>query len=81
MELTKLPTSDVDEKQVIPIEASYGDSSPAKTFASNFFKTGRKQDIKWINVNFKVGEKTILSDCWGSVPAGNQHLVDTRFQY
>jgi ABC-type multidrug transport system ATPase subunit len=28
------------------------------------------QDIIWSKVNFKVGEKDILQDCYGSVPAG-----------
>eukprot|EP00428_Durinskia_dybowskii_P079522 CAMPEP_0170435268 /NCGR_PEP_ID=MMETSP0117_2-20130122/43508_1 /TAXON_ID=400756 /ORGANISM="Durinskia baltica, Strain CSIRO CS-38" /LENGTH=533 /DNA_ID=CAMNT_0010695207 /DNA_START=62 /DNA_END=1660 /DNA_ORIENTATION=- len=28
-------------------------------------------DIMWSNVNFSVGDKKILSDCWGSVPTGN----------
>jgi ABC-type multidrug transport system ATPase subunit len=28
-------------------------------------------DISWADVNFKVGEKTILTDCYGSVPAGS----------
>ena len=27
-------------------------------------------DIAWCNVNFKVGEKTILYSCYGNVPAG-----------
>ena len=28
------------------------------------------KDLKWINLNFQVGDKKILSDCWGHVPAG-----------
>ena len=28
------------------------------------------QDLKWSSIDFKVKEKSILSDCWGSVPAG-----------
>ena len=27
-------------------------------------------DIAWSGVNFKVGEKVILDNCYGSVPAG-----------
>ena len=28
------------------------------------------QDFTWSGVNFKVGSKQILSDCWGNVPSG-----------
>jgi hypothetical protein len=28
------------------------------------------QDISWCDISFKVGEKVILKDCYGSVPAG-----------
>ena len=24
-------------------------------------------DIEWVNLNFKVGPKSILTDCWGKV--------------
>jgi len=28
------------------------------------------QDLRWTSIDFKVRDKSILSDCWGSVPAG-----------
>eukprot|EP01038_Epipyxis_sp_PR26KG_P005371 gene5371-7449_t len=32
--------------------------------------TGKKAvDLKWSNLNFKAGSKSILSNCWGNVPA------------
>jgi hypothetical protein len=32
-----------------------------------FQKKAKPQDIKWHSVNFSIGKKSILSDCWGSV--------------
>lgn len=32
-------------------------------------KHGR--DLSWSNVNFVVGEKSVLKDCWGEVQAQN----------
>ena len=34
------------------------------------FRKKVPQEIKWIDVNFKVGDKTILNNCWGKVEAG-----------
>ena len=34
------------------------------------FKHKEPQDLRWVNIDFKVGEKNILKDCWGHVPAG-----------
>lgn len=31
------------------------------------FKMKPKQDIAWRNVNFKVKDKNILKECWGTV--------------
>jgi ABC-type multidrug transport system ATPase subunit len=33
--------------------------------------THDSHDISWADVNFKVGDKSILTDCYGSVPAGS----------
>ena len=32
-----------------------------------FGKKLKPQDLSWDHVNFKIGEKDILVDCWGSV--------------
>ena len=29
--------------------------------------TSRNNDVKWSNVNYKVGDKSILTNCWGKV--------------
>ena len=42
----------------------------ASTKAHSPFSAKKAQDLKWINLNFQVGDKKILSDCWGHVPAG-----------
>ena len=34
------------------------------------FRKKVPQEIKWIDVNFKAGKKTILNNCWGKVEAG-----------
>ena len=36
----------------------------------SLFQRRELQGIEWSNVNYSVGKKTILHDCWGSVPAG-----------
>lgn len=28
------------------------------------------QDLKFCNVNFTVGKKAILNNCWGNIPSG-----------
>lgn len=30
-----------------------------------------KPDIAWVNLNYHVGQKAILSECWGHVEAGS----------
>lgn len=30
-----------------------------------------KPDIAWVNLNYNVGSKAILSECWGRVNAGS----------
>ena len=40
------------------------------TMGSSFNPNKVPQDICWSKVNFKVKEKSILTDCWGKVPAG-----------
>lgn len=44
-------------------------SLPVKTNRESSVKTRLKlsREIKWSGVNFSVGEKKILSDCWGQV--------------
>eukprot|EP01038_Epipyxis_sp_PR26KG_P005004 gene5004-6989_t len=32
--------------------------------------SNRNNDVKWSNVNYKVGDKSILTNCWGKVPSG-----------
>lgn len=46
-------------------------STLKKSFSSN--KTAR--DLKWKNINFNVGDKKILTDCWGEVKAGETCAV------
>jgi hypothetical protein len=29
--------------------------------------SAKAQDISWSNINYNIGEKKILSDCWGQV--------------
>eukprot|EP01035_Chromulina_nebulosa_P019507 gene19507-25403_t len=41
----------------------------AKGKEASFFHKS-PQSIKWINLNFKVGKKDILKDCWGDVESG-----------
>lgn len=36
--------------------------SPTK---SSMFDTRKSADVEWSNMNFVVGEKKILTDCWG----------------
>ncbi|RYH29729.1 hypothetical protein EON65_07520 [archaeon] len=44
---------------------------PIKTIRDASVKTRLKlsREIKWSGVNFRVGDKKILSDCWGQVNA------------
>jgi len=41
-----------------------------ETVGYNSARTNTSQDIAWSKLNFKVGNKVILKDCYGEVPAG-----------
>lgn len=47
-------------------------SSPSKTMyavvpAETAFERKTSADLTWVNLNFKVGNKNILTKCWGKV--------------
>ena len=44
-------------------KASIGDAAAAKV--DHTAKSAN--DLSWSNVNFTVGDKKILTDCWGNV--------------
>ncbi len=49
------------EESVSTPSGSMSRASSSKRFASDF---------SWTNVNFSVGNKKILTECWGKVPSG-----------
>jgi hypothetical protein len=55
-----MSTADYQQTSVVELDSSM------LNYANTPGKSG-SHDIQWSNVNFSVGDKKILTDCWGSV--------------
>lgn len=70
-----LPLEDPKVMETAPTKAG-GDLELGSTVKYQNVKSDIKnenrppQDITWSNINFKAGDKKILKNCFGNVPAG-----------
>lgn len=61
------------------VEANIELKSPKNFTTDGKMKSREPKTFKWSNVNFSAmlpngSEKSILTDCWGAVPAGKVYL-------
>lgn len=73
---TPAPNEDIETGIEMKSGAMMSDESPSNSKMPSKFQMSlstRKvaQDLKWMNVDFKVKDKQILKDCWGHVPSGS----------
>ena len=65
MELQKTSPVDIESLGTSP---STPTAAKEKSYA--IFEKRAAQDFSWSGVSFAVGNKKILTDCWGNVPSG-----------
>lgn len=73
---TPTPHEDIESGVEMKSGTTMADASPNGKLQPSKFQMSlstRKvaQDLKWMNVDFKVKDKQILKDCWGQVPSGS----------
>jgi hypothetical protein len=71
---SEAPSGDVEMGESkgagLPMSASIDKVSKVSKFQQSLSSRKTSKDLKWRDIDFKVGDKQILKDCWGHVPTG-----------